>query len=300
MRSSSYRNLTVLSLSAVVLLALPAAYLYTADRAPAPQDPLAVVTAYLRATYARDYSEAYGYLSSTDQQVKSLDRYLRERGAFNGFALDAARKLATYIEITPVKQEVSGRRAKITVKAHLPDANHVSSLLLSWDPYQLNSLPAGKRNDLLAALDEMKRAGTLKMIAGEETVDLVQENGAWKVFLDWAAGIRITFRVAVPSGAKIDATLPQDQVITRTGELFNLALKVRNRSNQEMFARIGHVVEPREVADYLDLVECGFLLPVRLEGSKEEEFSSTYLVRGSIPERVRRLVVTYDFKLDQN
>ncbi|MGH7846029.1 MAG: hypothetical protein ACREQW_12795, partial [Candidatus Binatia bacterium] len=222
------------------------------------------------------------------------------RGAFNGFALEAAKKLAAYIEITPVTEKIAAGRAEVKVKARLPDANHVAPLLLSWDSYQLNSLPATKRQDLLAALDEMKRAGTLKMIEGEESVDLVRENGAWKVFLNWNAGVKISFRVAVPAGAKIEALLPQSEVITRTGELFNLDLKVRNRSNQEIFARIGHVVEPRELADYLDLVECGFLLPVRLPGGKEEEYSSTYLLRGSLPEGVRQLVVTYDFKVDAN
>ena len=296
----SHRSGAILLASIAVLLALPAAYLYTADRDFGSQERLRVAARYLKASYARDYREAYGYLSSADKQVKNLDRYLRERGAFNGFALEAARKLAEYIEIMPATEKIAGGRAKLTVKAKLPDANHVSSLLLSWDPYQLNSLPARKRQDLLAALEKMKHAGTLKMIEGEESVDLIQENGAWKVFLNWAAGVKITFRVAVPAGAKIEALLPQSEVITRTGELFNLDLKIRNRGDQEMFARIGHVVEPQELADYLDLVECGFLLPVRLPRGKEEEYSSTYLLRGSIPEGVRQLVVTYDFKVDAN
>jgi len=53
------------------------------------------------------------------------------------------------------------------------------------------------------------------------------------------------------------------------------------------------LVEPQELRDYLDLVDCGFILPVRLQPGKEEEFVTTYLLRGTLPEAVRQLSVTY-------
>jgi hypothetical protein len=40
-------------------------------------------------------------------------------------------------------------------------------------------------------------------------------------------------------------------------------------------------------------------LPVRLAPGKEEEFTSTYLLRGSLPESVRELSVTYAVTLVQ-
>ncbi|HWP58860.1 MAG TPA: cytochrome c oxidase assembly protein [Candidatus Acidoferrales bacterium] len=284
--------------AALLVLVLPAAYLYTADRSSEPRAPFAVADRYLRAIYARDYAEAYRYISAADRKIKNAERYARERGQFGGFALEAARKLATYIELAPAKTRMAGDRATLTVKAKLPDANALAPLFLSWDPYRLNSLPASRQRELMAALEKMKRDGTLKTIEGEQTLDLVRENGAWKVFLDWAAGVRVRFRTAVPPAAQLDATLPQNEVIAHAGEAFNVVLEIRNRGARAQLARIGHVIEPKELSDYLDLVECGFLLPVELSPGKKETYTSTYLLRGSLPDGAREIVVTYDFKLD--
>jgi cytochrome c oxidase assembly protein Cox11 len=79
--------------------------------------------------------------------------------------------------------------------------------------------------------------------------------------------------------------------------LFEILLKVKNRSSQPVVARVGHLIEPRDVTNFLDFVECGFLLPIRLEPGKEQEYPARYLLRGNLPEGVRQLNLTYDFKL---
>lgn len=71
----------------------------SADERAQMQDAGLVVQAYLRATYACDFTEAYRYISSEDRRIRDLNRYVQQRGAFNGFALEAARKLADFIEI---------------------------------------------------------------------------------------------------------------------------------------------------------------------------------------------------------
>jgi cytochrome c oxidase assembly protein Cox11 len=81
------------------------------------------------------------------------------------------------------------------------------------------------------------------------------------------------------------------------GELFEIVLNIKNRTNQPITARIGHLVEPNNVADYLDFVQCGFLLPVTIAPGQAEQFSGTYLLRGSLPEGVHQLNLTYDFRL---
>jgi hypothetical protein len=53
------------------------------------------------------------------------------------------------------------------------------------------------------------------------------------------------------------------------------------------------LVEPLEMRDYLYLVDCGFIFPVRLQPGTDEEFITTYLLRGTLPETVRQLSVTY-------
>ncbi len=293
------QKLALLCASVAVLLILPAAYLQTAERFAYLEDPLVVLERYLRASYARDYINAYRYIAAEDQRIKDLDHYARERGVLSGFALEAARKLAEFIEITASKKTVGANRAEVVAKFKVPDANRLSPLLLSWDSYQLNALPAARQKQILDSLDKMKRDGSLNMIEGEETFQLVRENDSWKLFLNWAAGVKIIFQTSVPASAQIETFLPQKEVITQTGQLFNLSLKIRNRGTQEVFARIGHLIEPKGVADYLDLVECGFLLPIRLPPGTDEEYSSTYLLSGNIPDGVRQLTVTYDFKVEK-
>jgi cytochrome c oxidase assembly protein Cox11 len=81
------------------------------------------------------------------------------------------------------------------------------------------------------------------------------------------------------------------------GDVFEILLKVKNNTDQSITARIGHLVEPKNAADYLDFVQCGFLLPVTIPAGKEQEYSGTYLVRGSLPEGIKELKLTYDFRI---
>jgi hypothetical protein len=37
-------------------------------------------------------------------------------------------------------------------------------------------------------------------------------------------------------------------------------------------------------------------LPVTLPAEKEQEFSGTYMLRGSLPDGIRELSLTYDFR----
>jgi len=48
----------------------------------------------------------------------------------------------------------------------------------------------------------------------------------------------------------------------------------------------------------LDLVECTLLLPVRLRPGEEQIYNSTYVVRGDLPDGIKSLDVTYEFKIE--
>jgi hypothetical protein len=52
------------------------------------------------------------------------------------------------------------------------------------------------------------------------------------------------------------------------------------------------------MAEYLDLVECALLLPVRLQPGEEQTYKSTYVVRGDLPDGTKTLDVTYEFKIE--
>jgi cytochrome c oxidase assembly protein CtaG/Cox11 len=261
------------------------------------QDPTQVLGVYVRATYARDFVEAYRYISSADHKVRDLNRYVQQRGSFAGFSLDVAKRLSESIEIKFSERTNTPTRIQAAIQYKVPDPKKLSPLLLNWDSFRLNSLPPQERKRIIEAIEKKRSDGSLDMSEGEEKIELVRENEEWRIFLNWAAGVKIPLRLDLSKSADLDVSLSKNEIITQPGELFEIVLTVRNRTNQSVTARIGHLVEPDNVADYLDFVQCGFLLPVTIAPDKEEQFSGTYLLRGSLPEGVRQLGLTYDFRL---
>jgi hypothetical protein len=252
-----------------------------------------VLGTYVKALYARDFRAAYEQISRADQRLKDVHSYSRERGEFRDFTLEAARAVARSVNVSVVELVIDQERATVKVKASVPDALKLNSLILEWDSERLESLPATERKRLLNTIDRQRREKTIAMVAGEESFNLVKEAGDWKVFLNWATGIKLTFQPAIPPSSPVEIKIEQSEVASRPGQVFRVAMRIKNIGKQTLSTRIGHLVEPQELRDYLDLVDCGFILPVRLQPGKEEEFVTTYLLRGTLPEAVRQLSVTY-------
>jgi hypothetical protein len=269
---------------------------YAAGSAADVREPDAVIESYLRAIYARDYTAAYNFISAEDRKLRDLDRYLRQRGPYNGFALEAARKLSDYIEVRFLKAQESDGRKQITIRYRVPDPQKVAPLVLQWEPRRLNSLSPADQHQLIETLDRRGRDGALTMSEGEENFEVVQESGTWRIFLNWAAGIAIPLKVDVSKASELEVALSKDKFVLQPGDVFDVVLKIRNRAKEPVTLRIGHLVEPRPIADYVDFVQCGFLLPVTVPAEKEQEFAGTYLLRDSLPEGVRHLSLTYEFR----
>jgi len=257
------------------------------------RDPAVVVQGYLRATYARDYLDAYRYISSADQRVKGVERYAQQRGAFMGFALEAARKLAGFIEIQVTQKQLATDRIEALAKMGVAEP----AFLFNMDLRRLNTMSVDERKQLFESWEKKKKEVTFQRIEIEETLDLVREGDAWRILLNWEAGVKIPFRLMLANATDLDASISKNEVVVQPGDLFEILLKVRNRSSQPVVARVGHLIDPRDVTNFLDFVECGFLLPIRLEPGKEQEYAARYLLRGNLPEGVRQLNLTYDFRL---
>jgi hypothetical protein len=287
----------LLIVGALLLVAAP---LYLLKRAPRVRvsDPVQILARYLKASYARDYKQAYRFISAKDRQLKPEKVYVSERGTFSGFTLIAARKLAESIAVKAAKITAEGDRANVRAALKIPDANSVSSLLLDWDEDKLNALPAAAQRKTLAALDRLSRAGTMKMIEGEEDFALVKEDHAWRLALDWDTALRVSFASIVPENGPIEAEpLPRETVV-KSSEPFRIRYRVKNRSDKALRTRIIHKVEPEELRQYLDIVECALILPTQVGAGQQAEYSTTYLVRGDLPESARQFNITYEFKID--
>ena len=197
------------------------------------RDPTQVLQAYVRATYARDFVDAYRFISSADHKVRDVNRYVQQRGAFNGFALEVARKLSEAIAIEPAQREESGDRIQLVAKYKVPDPTKLSSWLLNWDAFRLNSLSSGERKQIFDRIEASRSEGSLPMSTGEEKFELIKENGQWRIFLNWAAGVKIPFRLELAKSADLDVSLSKHEVVTQPGDLFEIVLTVRNRTNQD-------------------------------------------------------------------
>ena len=274
------------AMALVAILAQPA-------RADDREEISTVLDKYVKALYARDFRAAYEQISGADRRLKDVHSYSRERGEFRDFTLEAAQALAWSVEVNLIAPHIEPERARVKVKVNVPDAMKLNSLLLDWDSERLERLSVAERKTLLATIDRQRRDRKIVMVAGEETFNLVKEPGGWKVFLNWAAGVKLTFQPAIPASAPVAIRIAQSEVASQPGQVFRVAMKIKNTGKQTLSARIGHLVEPPELRDFLDLVDCGFILPLRLQPGAEEEFVTTYLLRGTLPDQVRQLSVTY-------
>lgn len=279
----------VLSATVLALVTLLTQTAAAGDR----EEITAVLGAYVKALYARDFRAAYEQISSVDQRLKDVHSYSRERGEFRDFALQAARAVTQSVSVSVLKLAIDQGRAVVNIKASVPDALKLNTLMLDWDSERLESLSAAERKTLLDTIDRRRHEKSISMVTGDETFNLVKEAGGWKVFPNWAAGVKLTFQPAIPPSSPVEIKIEQTEVASRPGQVFRVAMKIKNTGKQTLSTRIGHLVEPQELRDYLDLVDCGFISPVRLQPGKVEEFVTTYLLRGTLPEAVRLLSVTY-------
>ena len=289
LQSFAVRRRTSLASSVFALLVFLAHSVGAGER----EDIAIVLDKYVKAVYARDFRSAYEQISSADQRLKDVHSYSHERGEYRDFALEAARSVAQSVNIRLAELRIDQERAAVKVKVNVPDATKLSPLMLQWDSERLESLSITERKRLLDAIGRQRADKTMAMVSGEESFNLVKEAGNWKVFLNWAAGIRLTFQPAIPTSSPVQIKIEQTDVASRPGQVFRVAMKIKNTGKQTLLTRIGHLVEPHELREYLDLVDCGFILPVRLQAGKEEEFVTTYLLRGTLPDTVRQLSVTY-------
>ncbi len=254
---------------------------------------------YVKALYSRDFASAYRWLSTRDRDAKSQAIYVKEQGSFTGFTLQLASKLASFVEIIAGEPMISGDRATLSVNLKLPDVEKVAPLVLDWQEDKLNALTSAEQNALLATIAERKRQNGIPFSQTEEQFQFVRENNHWKIFLDWPSGVRVDVKMKLPSGTPLEVTPADSQISFQPGEPFTIALKLKNKSNQELRARVVHNVEPKALEKYLGVGDCGNFVPFRLAAGKQDENRSTFLVWTNLPAEIKRFTMIYEFEVDK-
>lgn len=275
--------------------ALFAALLAGCLRQPTPTD---VALEYGRAVYASDAQAIYRLLSEADRRARDEATFRAQVPAPAPFTREVLRQLAGYANATPVETKLDGPRATVRLKFRLPDANApaVAALLLDWDDDRLAKLGDTERSRITARLAGLHRAGTLPMVEGEETMTLVKDPGGWRVFRDWASGVRLSFAASAAAGLPLELGVSPVEVVVSPGERLRVTLVARNASAAEITTRVGHVIEPARESRYLALLQCPLFVPITFGPGERREFASVYLVLDDTPRTLRALDVRYAFE----
>ena len=259
--------------------------------------PVAVIRSYLRATYTRDYRTAYGHLSMADQRVRDKKSYVQGQGEFTGFTARLAGTLASFMDLKLTEESSDGPRTKIKVEYSVPAPEDVSSLVWDWNAEKLNSISTEEQTLLLDRLAARERTGNLTRIEGHETFELIREGDTWKIFHDWAGGTKVQVQTHWAGRSDVEIKPLQHEIITRGEEPFQVNLKIDNRGRQRVVLAMRHLIEPPEVAEYLEMIDCGLGRAVVLDPGTQQEFSMAYLLEPSVQKNFRHLALTYAFEV---
>lgn len=261
--------------------------------------PLQTIQSYLRATYARDYRQAYRFISAADQSFRDENSYVYAQEEFTGFTARVAGTLADFMKLKVIEEVSDGDRAKIKVDYSVPSPEDVSSLVFNWDSHKLHSLSPAEQKRLLNTLVERKRSGRLIAIQGHETFELIREGDTWKIFQNWGSGTKVKIETIPDVKSDVDVKVSQNEIMVKDREPFQVNLKLKNRGREGVVLALRHRVEPMIAADDLEMIECGLGRPVALGPGSEQEFSMAYILSESTRKSVRDLTLIYAFETKQ-
>jgi hypothetical protein len=293
--ATTLAKLPLFALAAVPLF-VPAAIVSFIAHDPFTKTPIGLAQSYLKATQARDYRAAYRFISAADRRVADEDGYIQAYGGFTGFALEVARMFAARAEFRLVDQEIRGDRARVTLDYKIRADDEFSSLLSNGDQKELNALASYERRRVLTRLAKMDRAQSVVTTEGRETLNLIDENGHWRIFLDLASRIPVSFDAVLPVESAMTVDVLVHKLFVGPDEPFQTNLKVKNLGGRAVTARIEHRIEPKEQAGRIAMIACGFLRPLTLQPGEERWLSSAYLLD---PEGFMRtgLNIIFEFNL---
>lgn len=269
--------------------------LVACGREVAPEE---VALEYARALYAQDRTSAYRLLSAQDRAWQTEAAFMAKGDAPTGNALGLTRHLASFIEVASAETRLAGDRAKVRLALRLPSANapEVTGLVQDWDEAALNALSEKEAEKIRTGLDDLHRSGRLPMLEGEEVFELVRESSGWRMVLHTAGAIRVRFTARILEGLPLQADPREQELRVRSGEPVQMSLRLKNGSGRDVSVRVTHVIEPKDAAPFLVLLQCPLLLPVKIPPRESQEISSSFMIAGNAPARMRDFRVTFAFR----
>ena len=106
----------------------------------------------------------------------------------------------------------------------------------------------------------------MPVLEGEESWNMVRESAGWRVFLNWAGGIRVLFEAKVKDALPGSFWPVQNVVLAKPGETLHVVYRAKNLSDKPVTAKAIHIDEPKDLAGkYLQVVQCFCFLQQTLE-----------------------------------
>jgi hypothetical protein len=258
------------------------------------EKPLEIIRAYLKAIHARDFQTAYRYISTTDKRVRDEITYLGSEANLSGFALELAKKLADEMEVWAVAEKLGVSKARYEVGYRVPTADELAAQLHHWNPDKLNALSPGEQHRLREAVGGIKSRGPTISIEGRESFELVLERDGWKLYLDWPSRTRVVFKARPSRIGYLEVQFLRNDLLVKIDDPFQMDFTVKNLTDRDLTVRVDHRFEPRQFAEYVDMIACGFLAPFRLASREKLAISSNYLLRRPLP-KSSLLSIIYNF-----
>ncbi|HEX9446248.1 MAG TPA: cytochrome c oxidase assembly protein, partial [Candidatus Binatia bacterium] len=144
-------------------------------------------------------------------------------------------------------------------------------------------------------LAALKKRGALPMIEGEDALELVREDGGWRVFNNWSAAVRVRFRAEVKEGLPWEFRPLQEVVRAKPGETLQAFYEAKNLSDKPVTAKALHIDAPKEAEKYLEIIQCFCLIRETLRPGESKKLPLTFRVKEGAPEDVKEFEVHYQF-----
>lgn len=256
------------------------------------EKPESIVSVYLNAELNSDYTQAYQYLSKSDQEAYSVNKYSKMKSDSLNTML---RLLAKQSEFTIINTDTNESNAIVTVSLKSPDAEALlGNLMLS--AFGGNLVDTSK---ISSNISKMIEADEIKFKTTQREFQLLLEDDRWKVFEDLKT---IKMRNEILAEADLILTEAEsliqkqqfDNAKEKLNEIFNLDENYIQESNIE---KAEVMLSKIEIIGLLELYEIESRY-INTYGS-EKEAGIRFKIRNNSKEDLSRVQVKV-FYLDSN
>jgi hypothetical protein len=145
--------------------------------------PQEVLTKHLDAYFQGDFKTSYAYISDKDKTVKALSEYRKEKEEnFNKFK-SFTNKTTTYrIESTEIKEDTANAKIYMT----MPDVEKMVKEVMLAVAFSAQGKSEAQTEKMMFDAIQKQYGDKPPMLEIPQTIDMVKENGEWRVFFDWA------------------------------------------------------------------------------------------------------------------